>query len=318
MRPYRVPLVGGEIPLMRAASAISQEKRRSNVVTQHIHPVGAGPPAGGWPPRRDAPGIRQQPPPEPPRGLTVTPAGDGLLVFFTASPSANVASYEIQLIDTNSKETNRTITEGAPLNFFFTGLPQEVHAVTAWAVSSDGVKSSPATAAGTPLAEAAPSVRLHPITETSRTSIRVNWDRVLGADGYRVYWHETNLEPQFFDGRFFQHAPKVISGGATTTAVLSAADGIGAGKRFSVFVLASSGGKALSGLGLRANKVVVVSHGKLTWMVPFRLLGAGLDTTLNVVWNGVDDSGLTGFLVQWRKDGQQYSTAERNYTAGPG
>ena len=42
-----------------------------------------------------------------------------------------------------------------------------------------------------------------------------------------------------------------------------------------------------------------------------------IDDIMSVSWNRSEDSGVTGYLVQWKSGDQQYSTTERSYTAGP-
>ena len=42
-----------------------------------------------------------------------------------------------------------------------------------------------------------------------------------------------------------------------------------------------------------------------------------IDDIMSVSWNRSGDSGVTGYLVQWKSGNQQYSTTERSHTAGP-
>ena len=107
-------------------------------------------------------------------------------------------------------------------------------------------ESSPATVT-TIAGNAAGTVTGVSAVSASGDELTVSWTAAANASGYRVFWTRLSGSPEAPE--FIPSPPKVISGGSTAAAALTASDGIKGGDKYRVWVLATETGKPDSAPG---------------------------------------------------------------------
>ena len=263
--------------------------------------------------------------PAAPTNVTVVPAGDGLLVTWTPSVSTDTVGYNIWWGADSARENRRWRPTGFFPNQFISGLTAGTTykvRVSAWK-SRDAAQGFSSEVTATPLASAAGTVTGVSASSTTAGQVDVSWTQVSGADGYEVYFTKLAID-RFWPWLYQSSGPKVVSGGTTTSASLTSADGIEAGEWYEVWVLATKSGSARSvpgdgqsgagftdGQGRRVQAAAATLASGAVRALPVRFTS----DELLVSWPKV--TGAVSYVVQWKTGmGSSYDTTNRANPTG--
>ena len=259
------------------------------------------------------------PDPVAPTNVRARPFGtDGWLVTWTPSVTPGVYRYEIlyghgsifNIKEVTGDLTEQVITASSANERETTAFEVSVRAISPpLSVRSEySSYSNPGTAAAGAVGAASPVSGIAAAQFGNR--VDVSWTAAADADGYRVYWTRLSGSPEAPE--FIRHGPEVVSGGSNTTAMLTEADGITAGEKYRVWVLATESGKGDSAFADPAYAdATVASANVLTGLRP---TSAAADS-ISVEWAAA--TGATQYRVRWKPaDAAGFAPADVRTTTG--
>ena len=129
-------------------------------------------------------------------------------------------------------------------------------------------------------------------------TLRVSWDAVDDADGYKVQWKSGSETYPTSDEQSTTHGQATIAGGSTTTYDIS---GLTAGTTYAIRVIATRANVADSDPSAEQTGVPLLGS-------PTGVEVSATADTLTVTWNAVDDA--TGYKVQWKSGSETYPTSD--------
>ena len=146
------------------------------------------------------------------------------------------------------------------------------------------------------------------VTAVGADTLDVSWPAVNRAAGYTVQW-KLDSAASYPDANKAEVTP-----GTTTAHQITS---LTAGTTYDVKVTArfTVGGATVDGDSAEASGTTNAA-GTTAAVAGLRVVATDAPATLVARWAPPDDSGVTGYLVQWKTGSESYSTSERNHTTG--